>query len=360
MPFIRYALGLSFLAAAALALIGSLAACGRKGDIIPPGTVLPAQVNDLHAEPRAGRALLAWTMPAENTASTPLTDLAGFDVLRARLADGTEECDCEYVRIGTIDLESPERALIKGRRVVWPDPGLGLESGGGYGYRVRAFNADGYRGPESNTASLVFLPPPPAPERISAVPGDRSVRLSWREIPAGENALAGYNVYRAGKPGEPMTRPVNRQPVLQASYTDTGLVNGAGYYYRVTALTGSAPPYSEGPPSEELRAVPEDIVAPEAPAWLQAVPSVAGVLISWLPSMDPDVAGYVLYRKGPEEPDFRPLPGMPVKGITYTDADVREGGAYAYAVSALDNAAPPNESLLSEEAGVVVPSAVTP
>jgi hypothetical protein len=333
-----------------------LVSCGRKGDLIPPGTLIPAQVMDLHAEPRAGTVVLAWTMPSRNTDGSPLNDLAGFYVMRAAIPEGQDDCGCDFDRVGTVDLEMPDSAVVIGSRVAWSDPGIGIENGRRYGYRVVPFNSGGYRGPESNTAKVTFLQPPPAPAGVAATPGNKSVELSWEEVTPGA-PLAGYNIYRAEKTGASPQRPVNATPVAGTSYVDSGLANGTEYFYLITALAGSSPPYSESAPSTEVYATPKDTTPPEVPTGLQAVPSRSMVLLSWLPSVDADVAGYIVYRKGPGDNTPVRLGGMPVKGITWEDKDVEAGQGYSYYISAIDNASPPNESALSDGISVTVSSA---
>jgi len=341
-----------------LVLVASMTivSCGRKGDLIPPGTVIPAQVMDLHAEPREGTVVLAWTMPSENVDGTPLGDLAGFDVLRAAIPQGQEDCGCEYAMVGTVDLEMPGGAVVIGRRVAWSDPATGIEPDQRYGYRVVPFNSGGYRGPESNTAKLTFLPPPPAPSGVVASPADKSVELSWEGVIPEGAPLSGYNVYRSLESGTSPGRPVNDSPVAGTVYVDSGLTNGTAYYYSVTALAGSSSPYSEGAASPVVSATPADTTPPETPAGLQAVPSKAAVLLSWLPSVDADLAGYILYRKGPGDEAPVRLGSTPVKGITWEDRDVVAGASYSYYISAVDDASPPNESALSAGVSATVAS----
>jgi len=70
--------------------------------------------------------------------------------------------------------------------------------------------------------------PPTTPTGLTATPGSAQVSLSWDATP---NAT-GYNVKRAAVSGGPYTTIANP---TAASYTDTGVVNCATYYYMVSA-----------------------------------------------------------------------------------------------------------------------------
>ncbi|WP_177179245.1 glycine-rich protein [Natrinema salifodinae] len=85
------------------------------------------------------------------------------------------------------------------------------------------------------------------PTNVSAQQaGDSSVDLSWdAEINADE-----YRIYRATSTGSSLSDYSQVGSTTSASYTDTGLINGRSYYYRVTTVGGS----SESDPSDEASA----------------------------------------------------------------------------------------------------------
>jgi len=330
-----------------------LPACGRKGDIIVPGTILPQPVEDLSAESRGGAVILAWTMPSKNTSGLPLTDLAGFDVLRAELPENQEGCPCAFGKVGYVDLEFPGTAAVKERRVAWSDRGPALAMGRRYAYKVNPVNKGGFAGADSATAIIRPLTPPAVPTGFTAKPGNGLAVLSW-DGRTGDD-LAGFDIYRTTGPGEEPARPVNTRPVTGNDYTDPGLRNGVTYYYRITALRGSEPPYTEGEPTSPASVVPEDMEPPLAPVGLRAVPGEGLVLLSWETSPEPDLAGYRIYRQGPGETGLKPLTDGLVNGITYKDASAIPGETYTYAITAVDNALKPNESERSEMVTVTVP-----
>lgn len=343
------------LAAVLVIVLAMTAACGRKSALIPPGTVLPEAVADLTAEMQDGRVILVWTMPSRDTSGSRLSGLAGFVVMRAEgPADGSG-CMCEFAPVAIIDLAMPEGAVVNGNRIAWTDTDPAAIPGKRYAYRVAALNPDGYQGPGSGEVRLTLITPPAKVTGLSATPGNGSVVLAWGAVggdASGGSArdIAGYYVYRAEGPGLPLGSPQNREPVAGTSYTDSGLKNNTAYFYRVSALGGSLPPYSEGMPSGEVKAVPSDTEPPQPPMGLRAVAAEGAVLLSWLPSPEPDITGYMVYRKGPGEAGMSRLTDKPTGMITYKDEAVQPGNEYTYAVTAVDNAAPGNESPLSETA----------
>ena len=56
-----------------------LAACGRRGALLPPEALLPAPVADLQVAQRGEAFELSWSRPTTTDKGRPLKDLAGFD-----------------------------------------------------------------------------------------------------------------------------------------------------------------------------------------------------------------------------------------------------------------------------------------
>ncbi|MBI5694247.1 MAG: fibronectin type III domain-containing protein [Nitrospirae bacterium] len=343
-----------------IAVLMLLPACGRKGDLIIPGSVLPKAVTGLQADPRGDSVILAWSAPVENSAGEPLTGLAGYMVERAELPGDGGDCPCLFQREGYVDLELPGGAVVADGRVAWRDGSPGLKPGGRYAYKVVPVNEDGFSGPDSEVIKLRLLTLPAAPQGLTATAGNRRVVLMW-ESPSMDvsgapvDTLAGYNVYRALDKDASPAIPVNPTPVQGGSFEDSGLANGQTYYYIVSALRGTEGPYTEGDAAGPVQAMPADTEPPSVPVGLRAVPGEGRVLMSWDPSPDMDLAGYVVYRRGPGESDAKELGRTGPGWITFEDAGVAPGGEYAYTVSAFDDATPSNESAASEEYSVILP-----
>ena len=345
-----------FLFPALIAAFFIISSCGRKGDLIIPGTVLPKPVTGLSVELKPGTVILAWTAPDKNSRNEPLTDLAGFLVQRAEIPAGETGCPCAFEKVGYIDLEFPKDAVVQGKKVVWADKS-GI-FGRRYVYKVLPVNKDGFSGEAAQTHPLNFLMPPGNITKVTANAGNGTVQLSWESASEDQGGrkmgdLAGYNIYRHEKDVKGQTL-ISRQPVKENNYTDTGLTNRKTYCYTVAGLRGKEQPLTEGEQSEEVCATSAKLQAPAPPTGLQTVPGEGVVMLSWEPSTDTDIAGYNLYRRAEGESAPKKLDAALIPNTTYTDREVSVGVKYIYYVTAMDNAVPPNESGASNTAEVTV------
>ena len=101
--------------------------------------------------------------------------------------------------------------------------------------------------------------PPAAPTGLAAYSGDTSATLTWNAPTFdGGSPVLGYRIYR----GIPPAAETFLQSVGNVtSFTDSGLVNGTTYSYRVSADNANG----EGQLSSAATATPTDIVAPAEP-----------------------------------------------------------------------------------------------
>jgi parallel beta-helix repeat protein len=96
--------------------------------------------------------------------------------------------------------------------------------------------------------------PPGAPTGLHATAGDGQVALGWNANT--EPDLAGYNVYRSTSQTGSYTKQ-NSSILTLTALTQTGLVNGTTYWYRVSALDKSG---NESPQSAAVSATPQAAV----------------------------------------------------------------------------------------------------
>jgi subtilisin family serine protease/subtilase family serine protease len=89
--------------------------------------------------------------------------------------------------------------------------------------------------------------PPAIPANVTAIGGDRQIRLNWSEAAAATS----YHVQRSTTPGGPYTTVISNVKARQ--FTDTGLVNGTTYYYVVSGVNV----LGESAPSVEVSATPK-------------------------------------------------------------------------------------------------------
>ncbi|MFA5859161.1 MAG: fibronectin type III domain-containing protein [Elusimicrobiota bacterium] len=103
-----------------------------------------------------------------------------------------------------------------------------------YGERVYVGTMDGHLVSIGKVATVV----PGAPTGVTAVPTGVSgqVRLTW-SAPTTGDAASGYRIYRSNSnsgPWNDTTKIVTE--IVSNTYTDTGLTNGAAYYYVIKAF----------------------------------------------------------------------------------------------------------------------------
>lgn len=122
------------------------------------------------------------------------------------------------------------------------------------------------RHPSSNRPQLLITwtpsTVPPAPQNLTAEPGDAKVMLAWNTVIGAES----YNVKRSTTPGGPYSTVSSPS---QTSFTDSTVTNGTTYYYVVTAVNSTG----ESNNSNEARATPDKIstikISPAADAYVR-------------------------------------------------------------------------------------------
>jgi subtilisin family serine protease len=182
---------------------------------------------------------------------------------------------------------------------------------------------------------------PAAPAGLTATAGDGRVMLDWADNT--ETDLAGYTVHRQGTDSTWSAIAT----VTTSAYTDTGLVNGTLYTYRVTAHDRATPP-NESAPSNEASATPAvDLTPPAAPTGLTAAAGDRQVALDWSNNAEADLAGYRVYRRNTDG-SWSTIAST--TGSAYTDGGLSNGTTYTYRVTAYDNSPAANESAPSNEA----------
>jgi len=94
-----------------------------------------------------------------------------------------------------------------------------------------------------------WLYPPSAPQNLQASAGNSQVTLSWTVVNGGRSPITNYNIYRSTSSG---TETLHSTTGNVTSYTDTGLVNGQTYFYKITAVSS----VGESSQSNEASATP--------------------------------------------------------------------------------------------------------
>ncbi len=203
---------------------------------------------------------------------------------------------------------------------------VGLTNGLRYYYQVAAVTPI-LEGPRSSEVSATPITIPTEPRSLQATPADSEVTLTWQPPSSdGGAAITAHRIYRGTSPGA-LALLVGVGDV--GTYRDTGLTNGATYYYQVSAVNAAG----EGPRSAEVSATPATI--PSAPQGLQAGAGDRRVALAWNPPASDGgspVTGFRIYR-GPASGSLSPIADVgPV--LSYEDAGLTNGITYYYQVAA--------------------------
>ena len=246
-------------------------------------------------------------------------------------------------------------------REEWSDPTKNIQEkeGGGYGHRVRFWQAEDASGtaiPNTYILAMDYLGinydyqdniylvtnltpadapvvPPAAPTGLTATANSAGVFLNWNDNPAG--TFAGYDVFRGTSadftPGA--ENKLNDARLTASEFSDTTAETGVTQHYKVVAVN-SAGAQSGATSASATRPAAEP--APETPAGLSATAaSSSAINVSWNASAN--AARYVLERRGGADAEFRVV----ASGLTTTsfaDSGLTPSTTYEYRVSAANAA----------------------
>lgn len=180
---------------------------------------------------------------------------------------------------------------------------------------------------------------PAAPVDLVATPANGSVNLDWADN--GEPDLQGYNVLRATSSGGAYT-PI-ASGVSSSEYTDNHVVDGATYFYVVTAMDVES---NESGFSSEANVVAIDSLPPAPVTGLTVQGISNSAILDWADSIEPDFGSYTVYRSTTSGSGYVEV----ASGLTrsnYTDNSLVAGPTYFYVVTAVDESS--NESSFSDE-----------
>jgi fibronectin type 3 domain-containing protein len=275
--------------------------------VTPTGPRLPDAAQNLRAKPGKASIGLTWSPPSSNGGS-PIT---GYNVYRG--------------------LISGDRSVSIHVGVVTSYADTGLTYGQTYFYVVRAVNGVG-EGPPSNEASAAPANPPDPPRDLRATAGNAAVTIQWNDpLSDGGSLITNYKIYRGtAASGESLVTTVGKVN----SYTDTGLLNGQPYFYRVSAVNDAG----EGGLSNEVSAAPSSgLTVPSTPQNLEATAGNGKVMLAWsVPASDggSPVQSYTV-RRGLSS-DKLSLLVEGVSSLSLLDSAVTNGVTYEYSVSAVN------------------------
>ncbi len=303
-----------------------LAGCGYVGDPLPPALKIPKPVADLTVAQVGQYLELRFTPPAQTM----------------------EDLDLE--KIGAVELKISENWPEGGKDIaVAPDAkeakvAVSDWAGKEVAIGVRVANAKMRYSPWSNLARLKVEPAVAKPARVKTEATAAGVLVQWD---APDQPGVEWKVYRLGNvKGVVDKERVEMGRVKEKRFTDTGAEYGGSYRYTVEGVLGAA--ISEI--SEAAEIVPVDKFAPSVPQGLTALGGATAVQLSWERGTEPDLAFYRVYR-AEGDGAFALLEAQQTTA-TYSDAKVRSGARFRYAISAVDRNN--NESAKSQEIEITV------
>jgi fibronectin type 3 domain-containing protein len=148
-----------------------------------------------------------------------------------------------------------------------------------------------------------------------------------------------FNIYKVGA-----SDPLNSTPVSAQTFDRAGVEFGTEECFAVRSVEKVASHDVESDLSEPACVTAKDTFAPKPPQRLAAVAAPGVISLSWDANTEADLAGYLVLRGEAAGGTLQPLTPSPIAATNFEDKTVQPGVRYAYAIVAVDKAAPPNRS----------------
>ena len=364
LPFERRVLGILF---SALALAG----CGAPGEPQPPSPPVPSAITDLTAHQQGHGVQLVFTLPGRTTAGERLAEPPATEIFRGELKTDGKLDNKSFRLVYTIPGELSENYALAGKMQftdaipadeLRTNPGLRLV------YRVRTRASKKKNSADSNTVAVKLYAVADKIPSLAAEVTENAVELAWPApvSASGGEAVAAYHIYR-GELDANSPAPADgdlaaakwKNPLLllapaeSNSYRDTFFEFGRTYAYVVRSVIIVDGDPIESDDSAPAVVTPRDTFPPAVPQNVVAavLPTAAGgqvVDLSWAINVEPDLAGYRIYRSEKEGEPGAVLRTELLASPAYRDPSVLSGHRYWYSVTAVDRAG--NESGRSDAA----------
>jgi hypothetical protein len=246
-------------------------------------SLYPEQPKGLQARGGSQKVVLSWNPNTE-------PNLFGYKVFRGTTPVGP------FAKIGSV------------KKNKFTDEGL--QNNRTYYYKVQAFNQQGKESPASAVIAAETAPSPFSPIIIDTTPLIGGIRIRWTTNPRkGDDGteISGFKIYRATEPeGEylwvaSISSESDRESKLRPrkhKYEDSGLDDGAKYYYRLTAFNNRQveSDFSSALEGSTIR----------RPTGLQATGDmIREIHLQWHASPFSEIEGYRIYRNIAAEGTFQ-------------------------------------------------------
>ncbi len=351
-------------------ILAAFTSCGMPGAPLPPSLNLPVPVTDLSAVRSGGQVALSWSMPTKTTDKVLLKGNIAVRVCRSQ--SNATQCSI-----------AATLSFAPGAAATYTDAlPFALADGPAHvlTYSVELLNRKARSAGLSNRAQVLAGEAPAVVEGLSAEMRKGGVLLRWAPAPSTATPAAIRLVRHLltaptkktdqgplAESAEPLEQTLIVEPTPNSDRAlDTSIRFGETYEYRAQrvariTIDGSTLELA-GPLSSPLRVNATSAFPPSPPRRLEAVATAGkngsgpAIDLSWFPGTEPDLAGYIVYRRdlGAAGSGWQRISAQPVIGPGFHDANVEPGLTYGYAVTAIDRDG--HESARSTEALETVPA----
>jgi hypothetical protein len=337
-----------------------LCGCGNVGDPLPPLVQIPKPVSDLQALQVGNTIKLSWNLPQINTDGSTTPVLTGMEIYRLPLEGLSRASSGKLIFPESVQpwrvLRGFELEAYKpGDKLTLIDPLAGIPMDTfpqtTLAYALKAFNKKGQDAGFSNITLTKLFPAPKPPRNLRSLEKEEYIEIQW-EAPStnldGSPIDAGvkFNVFRSEDPKVSPGQRLNSTPVAGDSFKDETMEFGKTYFYRVGTVASPSAGGIESLDSDPVEVTNKDVYPPRPPSEVAAISNGETISLVWAPNMEPDLAGYVVYRSGPEK-KFERIPDTLVTTAAWIDSSVVKGQTYFYRIKAIDQKG--NASDFSEE-----------
>lgn len=348
-----------------------LTGCGVPGAPLPPSLDIPRFVGDLKAVRKGETVTLTWTAPTETTDGELIRKPGKMLVQRALRSQ--PDSDLHFQTISELPLE-PSLKEGRGETVTAKDSLSEIMRSGNADFAVYIVLAQGHNGKSvglPNRASVPLVPTISPSQKVSAHPVPAGIMVSWDESGPPEKGSRlktqyAYKVMRRqqGANDAILIKQLNagghETNDQGTSFVDTAIDWEKTYQYWIIPVTlwqeDNRKGEVEGNDSAIVDVFAHDSFPPATPSSLQAVfsavPGKSFIDLTWSPNIDPDLAGYNIYRHRANEPPVK-INAELIKTPRFPDPGIQPGMKYFYSVTAVDLRG--NESGKSEETSETVP-----
>jgi hypothetical protein len=221
-----------------LIVVVAIAACGKKGPLIYPDMLLPAAPSGMTARQYGNSVKLTFVLPSKDLAGRNFIGLTAVKILKrdepAGQSSGCSACMTDFSLFRTLNLEFlPPEAQRYGSLLMLLDGDV--QTGRTYTYRVSTVTNDNQEGGLSAPVAAVMATAP-LPPVVHVISQPTEIQLEFVGLPPGEGGILGYNVYRTIKGEIFSLQPLNREPLADNRFADTGLERGSTYVYAVRTV----------------------------------------------------------------------------------------------------------------------------